>query len=160
MSKLSINDRVAAKVAQATDELLMNAIFDAATDRDGKHTRHLLDRKARFDFAGREQVDLEAASCDEYLGICVTDYFGSLGIESVMMCLGQHYHDQDYKPRKTGPGAGLGIYGIIESGLSLVFVSEPLKRTDVLLFFPRADSFKEFKSGFRFSSCFTTARMK
>lgn len=154
IKKLSGDDRIASKVAQATDELLMNAIFDAATDRDGKRTRTLLDRKARFDFAAREQVELEFAATEEYLGVCVTDYFGSLAVDSVLNATGQSFFGQDYKPRKIGPGAGLGIYGIVESGLSLVYCCEPRKRTDSLVLFPRTKSYKAFKAGFRFTATF------
>lgn len=157
MTKLNVDERIAAKAAQATDEFLMNAIFDAATDRDGMRTRNLLDRKAKFDFGPREQVEVEAAATKDYIGLCVTDHFGSLSLEAVMKSLGQHYHKQDYKPRKTGPGAGLGIYGVYESGLSLMLACEPRKRTDALIFFPRAKSFKAFKAGFRFSACFVAS---
>jgi hypothetical protein len=154
LSKIGLEARLSARVAQATDELLMNAIFDAACDRTGNYTRQLLDRKAKFELNKLDQVDLEIASCDEYVGVCVSDHFGSINPDVIFKFLSQDFHHTDYRPRRTGPGAGLGLYGIIQNGISLMIVCRPRHQTDAIIFFPNTNFYKEFKQGFQFVSCF------
>lgn len=154
LSKTGINPRLASKIAQATDELLMNAIFDAARDKNGAATRQMLDRKALFDLSSDEPVELMIASTEDYVGICVTDIHGSVSPEVIMKFINQDYHDADYKLRKFGPGAGLGLYGIVQAGISLILMSKPHKKTHAMLFFPNTSSYKAIKEGFLFTACF------
>jgi len=56
--------------------------------------------------------------------------------------------------RRGDHGAGLGLSGTIQAGLSLIFITRPGQRTEVLLFFPKAVTFKSFREGFRFLSVF------
>ncbi len=154
LSKLGLENRIASRAAQATDELLMNAIFDAAVDASGNRTRNLLDRKARFDFPPSEPVTIEAAEDESWVGLCATDRFGSVSIDSLFKYLGQNFHDLDYTPRKSGPGAGLGIYGIVESGFSLMHAFLPGKRTDSYVFIPKVKRYKDFRLNFHFTACF------
>jgi hypothetical protein len=74
--KCSLAKRLAAKIAQATDELLMNALFDAPVE-NGNRIRHFLPRTAEFTVAKGKEVRLEAGIGDELCGICVTDRYGS-----------------------------------------------------------------------------------
>ena len=100
----------------------------------------------------KEHVSVELAETEDYIGICVADKFGSLKKSLVLKFLGKDYQSTEYVPRTDDPGAGLGILGIIQSGLSLLFVSKPGVRTEVMLFFPRSPNYKQFKMGFRFVS--------
>lgn len=153
--KIGLSDRIATKAAQATDELLLNAIFDAAADRNGTKKRQHLDRKARFDFAPHENVTLEFAFSDGYIGISVIDNYGSLQKEIVYRNFAQNYRTADYKLRKFGPGSGLGLYGIIEMGLSLLLVTKRNVSTNVMIFFPLCKTHKDFKNRFQFTACFS-----
>ena len=69
-----------------------------------------------------------------------------------MSYIRRNYEKQDYKMRDTDPGAGLGLYGVLQSGLSLLFITRPASRTEVILFFPVLKSFKNFRTSFRFFS--------
>ena len=153
LEKSGVASKIAAKIAQASDELLMNAIFSAPRDKVGNAPRQNLIRTAKFDFPEGETVELETALADTYAAICVTDQFGSLLEENIVKFLGQNFQSKDYTLRKYGSSAGLGMYGVVQSGLSLFFRVLPNKRTDAFLFFKRTGSMKEFKTGFQFTAC-------
>lgn len=158
LEKSGMTLKIAAKIAQASDELLMNAIFSAPRDKIGNATRQNLVRTAKFPFSEGETVELETALADDYAGLCVTDRFGSLQEENVVKFLGQNFQTHDYMLRKYGSGAGLGMYGIVQSGLSLFFRVMPGKRTDAMIFFKRTASVKEFKTGFQFTAAYFSNR--
>jgi hypothetical protein len=147
-----VNSRLSALVAQAVDELIMNAIFDAPVLPNGMPLRRGTDRAADFELIQQEHVTLEVASTDDYVGISVGDQFGSLKKGVLMSFLGRDYHDEAYVPRKNDPGAGLGLNGIVQTGLSLIFACKPGVRTEVMIFFKKDATYKEFRGGFRFLS--------
>jgi len=151
-TKQNVNSRLAALVAQACDELLMNAIFDAPILPNGMPLRRGTGRDADFELIEKEHVHLSMASSDDYVGICVSDQFGSLKKNVLMSFLSKDYQGEDYVLRKGDPGAGLGLHGIVQSGLSLLFLCKPLVRTEVMIFFSKNASYKTFRSGFRFFS--------
>lgn len=150
--KQSVNTRLASLVAQACDELLMNAIFDAPILPNGMPLRRGTSRDADFELIAQEHVHLELASGDDYVGICVSDQFGSLKKSVLMGFLSKDYQGEDYVVRKGDPGAGLGLHGMVQTGLSMLFVSKPGVRTEVMVFFARNASYKNFRAGFRFFS--------
>ncbi len=152
-AKQNVTSRLAALVAQAVDEAVMNAVFDAPVGPDGKPTKRLLPRDADFELlTEREFVRLEVACCEQYVGVAVSDGFGSLKKEIVLGFLGKDYHEQTYIPKAKDQGAGLGLNGLLSAGLSMVFISKPGAKTEVIVFFPRAENYKSFKTGFRFVS--------
>lgn len=150
--KNGLNTRLAALVAKATDELIMNAIFDAP---GAFFSNSKTDRSEDFPLKDREQVEIEIASCNEYYGISVADNFGTLKKEVAIKFLMQDFTTKAYTPTAFG-GAGLGLHGVVASGLSVIFVSKPGVKTEVMLFFPRGKNYKEFRSGFKFLSIFAS----
>jgi len=152
LNKLKLNSRLAALIAQASDELMMNAIFDAPVNKDGVAFRRAASRDADYDLPEKERVQVEVAACEEYAAFSVADQFGSLKKSTVLGFFGKDYQEEKYLVRKQDPGAGLGLYGIIQSGVSLLFVSKPGVRTEVMIFFPRGQKYQEFRSGFRFAT--------
>jgi hypothetical protein len=134
--------------ADAIDELIMNAIFDAPwTESDGYY-RRTLDRAASFDLAGRESVEIDISVTKDLVGIKVTDHFGSLRREQILKSLGKNLKTSAYDPPVGDPGAGLGIHKINQSSMTLVFASKPQVRTEVLVVFPNTQSYREMKLGF------------
>lgn len=150
--KHDVNSRLAAVVAQACDELIMNAIFDAPTLPNGLPLRRGTDRAVDFELISQEHVQVQMALSEEYAGISVSDQFGSLKRSVLMGYLCQDYCNQKYEIRSGETGAGLGLHGVVQSGLSLLFVCTQGVRTDVMIFFAKDASYKTFRSGFRFSS--------
>jgi hypothetical protein len=137
---------------QATDELIMNGVFDAPCRGGVDYYRRKTDRSQDFTLEPKEHVELELAFCKSYFAICVRDQFGSLKRDTVLQFIRKDYEQTEYKVREGDPGAGLGIYGILQSGLSLIFASRANQKTEVILLVPVVKSMKAFRSGFRFFS--------
>ena len=152
LAKKGVPSRIAARVASAVDEMIMNAVFDAPVNERGDRYRKQQDRGAKFKLADRERVELHFGITSSYAAISVQDQFGSLKQDAVMSFLKKNYQNESYTGREDSAGAGLGIYGILEGGLSLLFLSQSRLCTEVTLFFPLLKSAKEFKEGFRFFS--------
>src|SRR5262249_23345514 len=110
LQKQGVRGRLAALVAQATDELILNAIFDAPLDNHGSSLRHTLSRDSDFELAEREQVEIEVGSSGSYMGVSVTDQFGTLKRKTILNALNTNSKTQ-----------GLGLYKTLNSGLSLAF---------------------------------------
>jgi len=152
LGKIGVTNRLTGIVAQAVDELIMNAIFDAPHE-DGAPTRKTLPRTEAFLFPPGEEVWLEMMMTDKYVGICVADGYGTLKKDVILGFLRKNYQEESYKDKKGG--GGLGLNEIIHSGLSVLFICKPDSRTEVMLFFPRAGNYKEFREGIRFVSLIT-----
>ncbi len=154
MEKAGIPTQLNAIATQAVDEMLMNAIFDAPIRGSNNETyRRKVDRAADFVLKDREMVEIEFANCEGYYGICVRDQFGSLKKDSVLQYIRKDYEKTEYKVKEGGdPGAGLGIYGILQGGLSLLFAARANNRTEVMLFLPQVTGMKNFRKSFRFFS--------
>lgn len=145
-----INGRLAALTAQAVDELIMNALFDAPALPDGTRYRRHLDRGDDFPLIEKEEIEVSIISSESYLGICVTDHFGSLSRDTLLSFARKDYSVENYAVREEDPGAGLGVYGILNAGVSMIFTSLPGVKTEASVIIPRTESFKDFRSGFRF----------
>jgi hypothetical protein len=133
----------------------MNAIFDAPFDpAQGGAYRRAYDRGAGFKLSSRETVELEIGACDEYVGITVSDQFGSLQRESVLKHLGLDHTSRgvSYQVKEGDSGAGLGLYKINQLAMALLFATEPGVRTEVSVLFKRAKNYLDFRMGFCFFS--------
>jgi hypothetical protein len=151
LTKANLPPNLCSLASQATDELLMNAIFDAPY-QDGKHYKRQIERSADFELKGRESVELEFSATAGFIGICVRDNFGALKKDVVLGYIRKDYEKQDYKVKEDDPGAGLGVYGILQSGMSMLFACKPNVRTEVMIFIPAVTSMKQFRTQFRFFS--------
>jgi hypothetical protein len=150
LTGLGFPSRVSQAVAQATDELILNALFDAPVDEYRKRYRHAAARDADFTLTDKEQIHVEFAMGPTYAGICVADQYGSIErsrvFTSVRNCL------QARPASEVKQGAGFGLQGIMRSGLGLMLLAQPSHRTEAMLFFPIVKDFKEFRNSFKFFS--------
>lgn len=151
LERRGIPARLCSQVAQATDELLMNAIYDAPRTPEGAPLRKNMDRTQNVVLPNGETIELTISSCESYFAICVGDPYGTLKKETVLAFIRQNFKDSEYQP-ESGGHTGLGINGVIQSGFSLLFVCRPKWRTEVYLFFPKVANYRDFRKGFRFLS--------
>lgn len=149
--KQGVPPRLGGQVGHAVEELLLNAIFDAPIDASHERYRLHADRMADFSFSKKETVTLSIMSNDEYIGVAVTDQFGSLNLNEVLAHLSRNYRTEDYLSEKSDEN-GLGLNNVVESGFSLLLSTVPGESTDAILFFPKARNHKEFKTKFKFLS--------
>ena len=63
-----------------------------------------------------------------------------------------NYREKEYKPRQGGAGAGLGLASILHTGGSLVYHCHEGVRTTAVLMTRVTESYRDFKSQFRFFS--------
>ncbi|MCC7442906.1 MAG: hypothetical protein IT285_14835 [Bdellovibrionales bacterium] len=144
--------RMASIVANAVDELLMNAMFDAPMDELGKQ-RHASESRATVrKLSGRDAVGMSVAFDGDYVAVSAIDHYGSLDKAKLMNHISKLYTEEEYKVKTTVAGAGLGLATVFRSGGSFFFISESNTMTEAIVFFRRTDSFRDFKDQFRFVS--------
>jgi hypothetical protein len=100
--------RMATVVANAVDELLMNAIFDAPVDELGKPTLSTTPRSTAFPLDGKNLVEMQVGFDGKYVGISAIDHFGSLEKAKLLSHISKIYVKEEYKVRTTVAGAGIG----------------------------------------------------
>jgi hypothetical protein len=144
--------RMATVVANAVDELLMNAIFDAPVDELGKPLLANTARNTALELAGNHAVEMHVGYDGRYVAVTAVDLFGSLDKVKLLSHISKIYTEEEYKVKTSIAGAGIGLATVFRSGGSFFFVSESRVRTEVTVFFKRTDSFREFKDQFRFIS--------
>ncbi|MGK5082586.1 hypothetical protein WDW37_04710 [Bdellovibrionota bacterium FG-1] len=144
--------RMATVIANAVDELLMNAMFDAPTDELGRPIFSGTSRAASIKLEGKHGVEMQVGYDGQYVGIMAVDHFGSLDKNRLLGHISKIYTEEEYKVKSTVAGAGIGLARVFRSGGSFLFMSEARVRTEVTVFFKRTESFREFKDQFRFLS--------
>jgi hypothetical protein len=144
--------RIATLIANAVDEIIMNAIFDAPIDETGRTIYTATPRSTVVKLEGKSAVEIQVGFDGAYFGVTAIDHFGSLDKSKMLAHVAKNYSAQQYKVRAASSGAGLGLATIYRSGGSFFMASEMRERTEVTLFFKRTSSYREFKEQFRFFS--------
>jgi hypothetical protein len=125
--RLGAPRRLAEMFGELAHELLMNALYDAPVDANGR-PRHAHDRKAPVALRPDEAASLRVASDGVRLCIQVSDPFGRLQRKHVFHGLARGLSGQ---LDRSGGGAGLGIVTCLQSAGALVFDVAPGARTEV-----------------------------
>jgi hypothetical protein len=151
--KIGFKPRIAMVIASAADELIMNAIFDAPVDGMGKQLHAQTPRSAALELIEKNIVELKLAFDGKILGISVIDKYGSLDKKKLLsQHLGRSYESHQYEMRTSTAGAGLGLAQVYRNCGGIIFATEAGERTEMNIFFRKTDSFRDFKSQFRFLS--------
>ena len=130
--KIGIPDHMHHTLANVTDELLMNAMFDAPRDKDGAHKFAALPRAEAFKLNELESPVLEFGSDGHHLAVSVTDPFGGLNVSTVLAYLEKCLFSNENQIDKKAGGAGLGLFQIYKAVDRLVFNIEPGRRCEVI----------------------------
>lgn len=144
--------RVANIVANTVDELLMNALFDAPCDEFGKPLFTSTARDTSRKLASNELVKMSIGFDGFFVGISVTDQYGSVDRARLLSHVSMNYKNREYMIKQGQAGAGLGLANILQSGGSLIFHCESGAKTEVTLLYRVFPSYRNFKSQFRFFS--------
>lgn len=137
--KLGIRNSILDRVATVTEELLMNAIYDAPTTPDGTALYNHLPRTTPVELKKTEQAELRYA-CDGMLAaVSVSDPFGGFRMQTLLNYLERNYSmasagNVDIQEKGKG-GAGRGLHLIIASSDLVVFNVHRGKRTEVIALF-------------------------
>ncbi len=149
---LKFKSRMATVVANAVDELVMNAMFDAPADDFGSPLFMSTPRDTVMDLEGRRAVEMVVGYDGSTVGIMAIDLFGSLDKKKLIAHISKRYTEEEYKVKRNMAGAGIGLATVFRSGGSFFFCCEKAEKTEVTVFFQRTDNFREFKDQFRFIS--------
>jgi hypothetical protein len=142
--------RMATVIANAVDEILMNAMFDAPVDGSGRPMHTALSRNTAIALEAKSAIEMHVGFDGTRVGISVIDQFGSLDRGRLLSHVSKKYSDDAYKLKNIVAGAGIGLATIFSTGGSLVFASESGMRTEATIFFARTDNFRIFKEQFRY----------
>lgn len=130
-----VRNGVLEKVQVVTEELLMNAIYDAPIDGSGKSLFNHLQRTEKVHLARGQEAKLKYGTDGMFLAVSVTDPFGSLSKNVIMKYLESCYQGQAGIYNKEKGGAGRGLHMIIESANLTIFNVVPGRKTEVISLF-------------------------
>jgi hypothetical protein len=150
LSTVMKSNRIASIVANAADEILMNAIFDAPSDLEG-HQRFESTSRA-LDMPVEPHVQFEVRDDGDYVALKTVDHCGSLDKKRLLSRLSTIYRDDQSYVDPSVSGAGIGLAAVYRSGGSFLFSSEPKRRTEVTVYFKKLPTVRELKTQFRFIS--------
>ncbi len=131
--KLGLRRTIITKCATVAEELLLNAIYDAPHDADGK-ARYAHDRTAPIELARHEHGRFRWA-CDGVLAaISVEDPFGQVERDTILNYLESCYlgRPNPAKPKDVKGGAGQGIFMVMEIADLAVFNVKRGLRSEVI----------------------------
>jgi len=129
---LRLRARLCDAVQLVAEELLMNALYDAPVDRQGRPLFGHLQPSQRASVRLERPVTLQYGCDGRRLVISVRDTYGSLRRSSVLDRLEHCAQAVDQIADKPS-GAGLGLYMVAKHAAELMFNSVPGKTTEVIV---------------------------
>jgi len=149
---VKFQSRMATIIANAVDEILMNAMFDAPVDDLGRPLYLNLARTTAIELSGKNAIEMHVGFDGHTAAVSAIDFFGSLDKAKLLAHISKIYTNEEYKVRSSVAGAGIGLATVFRAGGSFLFVSESQVKTEVTVFFKKTNNFLEFKDQFRFLS--------
>ena len=134
--KVGVRSKIRSAIAQVCEELLMNALYDAPADADGKAIFAEVELKARLEKLSPRPVSIRYAATEAGFAVSVRDRFGRLDKATVLRFIDKCLHSSDQIDRKVY-GAGLGIYFIASAATQFVLNVAPGMATEVVCTFDR-----------------------
>ncbi|MDB4953688.1 MAG: hypothetical protein JWO36_1257 [Myxococcales bacterium] len=119
---------------QCIDEMVMNALYDAPVDAQGKHIFSGVPTKKRITQRTKQSVVVQYACDGKQVAVSVRDAFGSLGRDTVLAHLHKGLHSVEQVDRKAG-GAGLGLYLMVNLSTAVYFNVLPGIATEAVCVF-------------------------
>jgi hypothetical protein len=106
-------------IGQVCEELLMNALYDAPVDAQGKPVFADVEPHDRTRVRSPRPVSLRYAATDDMFAIAVRDRFGRLAKNTILAYIDKCLHSPNQIDRKTY-GAGLGLYLVANAAAAYV----------------------------------------
>jgi hypothetical protein len=121
-------------IEQALDEMLMNALYDAPVDEQGRPLFSEIPTKTRISLRVDQKAVVQYACDGAQFAVAVRDAFGTLERATVLRYLHKCLHSEQQIDRKAG-GAGLGLYLITSSATEVYFNVLPGVATEAVCTF-------------------------
>ncbi|MBI4511265.1 MAG: hypothetical protein HY698_16650 [Deltaproteobacteria bacterium] len=143
IEKIGVPKRVGEMLGELAHELLMNALYDAPVDPEGRH-KYAQDRKASITVEEHEAATLRLASDGVLVAIQVVDPFGRLERRHVFTGLARGLKGGQMD--QSHGGAGLGMVVCHNSTVAMIYDVLPNKRTEVTGLFDLDLNLREFRT--------------
>ncbi|GIL17396.1 MAG: hypothetical protein BroJett040_11470 [Oligoflexia bacterium] len=119
------------------EEMLMNAIYDAPTDKNGKSLFNHVARTEEIQLSEDQAAKLRFACDGNLVAVSVVDPFGSLSKKIIIDYLESCYGDRagELNEGKGKAGAGRGLHQIIENADLTIFNVQKGYQTEVICLF-------------------------
>jgi len=129
---LGIRGALLDRVQVAIEEMMMNAIYDAPVDIEGKSLFNHLPRTTEIRLHEKQQPDIRFGCDGNLLAVSIQDPFGALPREVIIKYLQSCYNNQAGIMNTDKGGAGRGLHQILESCDWTIFNIKPGERTEVI----------------------------
>ena len=114
-----IRRQVRSAIGQVCEELLMNALYDAPVDADGKPIFAEVDPHDRTKTRSPRPVSIRYAATEDMFAVAVRDRVGRLAKNTILAYIDKCLHSPNQIDRKTY-GAGLGLYLVANAAATYV----------------------------------------
>jgi len=131
---MSVRRKYRESIEQCLDEMLMNALYDAPVDEQGRPIFSEIPTKTRISLRVEQKVVVQYACDGKQFVVGVRDAFGTLDRATVLRYLHKCLHNEQQIDRKAG-GAGLGLYLITNSSTGVYFNVLPGVATEAVCTF-------------------------
>ncbi|MGZ5280480.1 MAG: response regulator, partial [Pseudobdellovibrionaceae bacterium] len=129
---LGIRGALLDRVQVAIEEMMMNAVYDAPVDIEGKSLFNHLPRTTEIRLHEKQQPDIRFGCDGNLLAVSIQDPFGALPREVIIKYLQSCYNNQAGIMNADKGGAGRGLHQILESCDWTIFNIKPGERTEVI----------------------------
>jgi hypothetical protein len=109
--------QVRTAIGAVCEELLMNALYDAPVDADGRPMFADIDPHDRIETRSPRPVSIRYAATDQLFAVAVRDRFGRLAKNTILSYIEKCISSPNQIDRKTY-GAGLGLYLVANAAAS------------------------------------------
>lgn len=106
-------------IGSVCEELLMNALYDAPVDDQGRQVFAEVDPHDRTSVQSPRPVSIRYAATDTHFVVAVRDRFGWLAKNTILAYIEKCIHSPNQIDRKTY-GAGLGLYLVANAAASYI----------------------------------------
>ena len=131
-------------IEKCADEMLMNALYDAPVDSQGKPRYEDVPTKTRISLRMEQKAIVQFACDGQRFALSVRDSFGSIARDTVIRYLHKCLHAKD-QINQQGGGAGLGIYIMSNSTTEFTFNVLPGVATECVCLFDLTDPAVELR---------------
>jgi hypothetical protein len=116
------------------DELMMNALYHAPTDEEGRERNRNKSPKELSRLKNVDPIEVQYGCSGQYFGISVRDGFGSLTRAKALEYLKRSSRSRSEIEEKRS-GAGLGLISVLKSASKLIFNLDPGYSTEAICLF-------------------------
>jgi hypothetical protein len=132
--QMGVRRKYRESIEQCIDEMLMNALYDAPVDDQGRQIFSEIPTKTRISLRVEQKVVVQYACDGKTFAVAVRDAFGTLERATVLRYLHKCLHNEQQIDRKAG-GAGLGLYLMTNAASTVLFNVLPGVATEAVCTF-------------------------